>query len=435
MISEVINPSIIEDFKEIIAFHYNNNGLPLIARICDRRVHQKICENILKSVLLPCIPICNLSNVNSEFVEELLIKLMYYTPNTEILILPEVKRLNYMQHLVQNILILNHLQEFNFHIGCTKEIILELAKFCTHLKSIDVESSKLVDNNCVEHLLKLRHLQNLNVAGTSVLNNGYRALLSGLPEVQNIVWFRPIDPVLTNLTECFHLVTRFAGMIANAELLVQKCPNINELTLLSATEDASDLGELRSVSKLKIILGSCIVMRFSVLIESLGTNLTALEMNQAGDININNIINFCTVLNSLDISYCNTIDTIIPDRNLAHFQNLKKLKLKKVSGTFDFNTIFHMYVNLNEFHAAGMETVNETIVGQIVMAGGFRHLTKFVVHNCAYMSMGTPWLLVQNCPNLTEIGNYYTWPNVGTYELEMFLNLIRHNNLLLTFRG
>jgi hypothetical protein len=73
-----------------------------------------------------------------------------------------------MQHLVQNIQILNHLQEFNFLVGCTTKIIVELAKYCQQLKNINVEYFRLVDSNCVEHLLKLRLLQKLNVAGTLV---------------------------------------------------------------------------------------------------------------------------------------------------------------------------------------------------------------------------------------------------------------------------
>jgi hypothetical protein len=433
--SELINRYTIEDFTQIVALYDKNNGRPSVIRIWERQVHQKICESILKSVLFPCIPIWNLSNVKSENVEELLIKQIYFTPNTEILILPEVQQLNYMQLLVQNIQILNHLQQFSFHVGCTAEIIAELSKYCPHLKNISVEDSRRVDNNCVEHLLKLRHLQNLNIAGTSVFNNGYKALVSGLSELQDIVWFRPIDSVLMNLTGCLHSVTRLVANISRAELVVQKCPNIIELTLFSTIEDVSGLGELRSVSTLKIIRGSCIVMRFSTVIRRLGANLTALVMNQVRDININDIIDSCIVLSSLDISYCRTIQGDMLDGNLAHFQNLKKLKLQHVSGPYDFRSILQKYVSLNEVHVADMSVINELFISQILWAGGFTHLTKFVVDKCGYMSIDIAWLLVQNCPNLTELGNIYTWSAVRVDEIETFSNFVRDNNLSLAFLG
>jgi hypothetical protein len=432
MISELTEHSILQDFTHIIALYNKNNGRPSVTRFWDRQVHQKLCENILRSVLFPCIPICNLRNVNSEFVEELLIKLMYFTPNTEILIMPEVEYINYRQHLVKNIQILNRLQEFNFHFGCTTNIIVELSKYCPRLKNISVQYSIFVCNNCVEDLLKLRHLQNLNVAGTSVSNSGYRALISGLPELQDIVWFNPIEQVLRHTTGDFHSVTRFIGNVSSANLVVHKCPNINELTLLRIDEIVPSLGELRSVSKLAIISSSCIEMGFSMFIRQVGANLTTLEMNQVWDINVNDIVNYCCALNSLDLKHCRTMDIGVGDRNSVHFRNLRILKFVINMGVFGFGSILYLYYNLNEFHAAHVRVVTETLIRQIVTHGGFRHLNKFVVKNCGYMTMETAWVLLENCPDLTEIGNIYTWSEVITDEVQTFLNFIRYNNLSLT---
>jgi hypothetical protein len=431
--SELINRYIILNFTQIVASHHNNSGLPLSSIIMDREIHQKVCENILKSVLLPCVSTCNLSIVKSEFVEELLLKLIYLTPNTEVLIVLEVQSLDYMNLLVQNIQILNHLQEFKYRIGCTTEIIVELSKYCPHLKNINIECSILVNNNCVEYLLKLRHLQNLNVAGTSILSNGYRALLSGLPVIQDIIWFNTIDPVLMNLMGRLDSVTRFAANIISAELVAQKCPNITELILLHTTNDMSGLGELRHVSKFRMVGGICFYIQFSLVIGSLGANLTALEMNHVRDIYIDDIFNFCSVLSSIDFKNCYIEQREIPDRNLPHFQNLKKLKLKSNIQNFELSSLLPTYVNLNEFHVADMSVINETRIRRIVFAGGFKHLTTFVVDGCGDMSIDIARLLIHNCPNLTELGNIYTWPRVRIDEIETFSNFVRDNNLSLTF--
>jgi hypothetical protein len=125
-----------------------------------------------------------------------------------------------MQLLVERIQILTHLQEFCFHTGCTTEIIIQLSKYCPHMKKISVQDSRRVDDQCVEHLLKLRHLLSLNIAETSVSANSYATLLSGLPQVRDVVWFHPIDPVLGNLTLCLPSVEAFVGIISDAKLLV-----------------------------------------------------------------------------------------------------------------------------------------------------------------------------------------------------------------------
>jgi hypothetical protein len=92
-------------------------------------------------------------------------------------------------------------------------------------------------------------------------------------------------------------------------------------------------------------------MGLSIVIKSLGANLTTLEMHKVLDININDIIISCTVLSLLEFRNCRTIHREILESSLAHFQNLKKLKFKNNRGTFVLSSILHMYVNLNEFYA------------------------------------------------------------------------------------
>jgi hypothetical protein len=113
---------------------------------------------MLKAVRLPCMSTCDMGITESEFVQELLIKLPYAIPNIKALILPPLKRLNYMQLFVERIQILTQLQEFRFHVGCTTEIIIELSKYCPHMKNLSVRFSICVDDVCVEHLLKLTHV-------------------------------------------------------------------------------------------------------------------------------------------------------------------------------------------------------------------------------------------------------------------------------------
>jgi hypothetical protein len=431
IISEYIHRYAIRNFTNIIAFYDRNSDCPLISRIWKRQLHKDICEDILKTVVFPCICTCNLRNVESKFVQELFVKLLYVIPNIHGLILPKAQHLSYMQLFVERIQILTHLQEFRFHVGCTTEILIELSKYCPLLNSISVKGSRRVDDKCVRHLLKLRHLLTLNLANTSVSRNSYKALLSGLPEIQNVTWFRPIDPVLRNLTTNLPSVTTFTGNISDAELLVHKCPNITELTLLFIIEDITDLGKLNSVATLSIHGGNCIAIRLNIVITILGPTLAVLKLNHVRNINISDLIEFCDVLSSLNISSCHVIYGGMLDPELPHFQNLKELRLSHNWGPFDFCSVLHLYVNLNVLRVVGMEQVTSTSISRTVTAGGLRHVTEFFVNFCGDMSMDTVWLLLQNCPGLTELGNINGWSHVTEDEMEMFLNFLKNNNLSL----
>jgi hypothetical protein len=246
-VSEFIVVYAVQEFTKIIASYNNHIGGALITRFYDREINEDICSNMLKSVLLPCVSKCSISNTQSDFVQALVIKLLYVIPNIKALILPPVQRLNYMQLLLERIQILTQLQEFRFHIGCTTEILIELSIFCRQLKHLSIQDSRLVDDFCIGHLLRLKQLVSLNVANTSISNNGYRNLLLCLPEVQNINWVSPIDTVLGSLTVYFPSVMKFVGTLSAAEILVWKCPNITELEVLYPTEDISDLAALRNV--------------------------------------------------------------------------------------------------------------------------------------------------------------------------------------------
>jgi hypothetical protein len=430
LISELIIPYSVEQFIEIIAF-YDIIDSPHINSLDDRQIHHDICTNMMKAVLLPCLFKCSLDITKSNFVQELLVELLYVIPNIKVLILPQVYRPNYRQLLVERIQILTELQEFCFHVGCTREILIELSKHCPQLKNLSAQDSRLVDDSCIEHLLKLGQLRNVNVADTSISSNGYRTLLSGLPDVRNVIWFGLIDPVLMNLPAFLPSVRKFVGKVSDAALLVRNCPNITELRLLSLTEDVSDLGELRSVSDLSMLLTSWTVVRFGTVISRLGQTLTNLEMYQVVNINIDDLINYCVVLNSLIISYCHIIYSETHYRELPHFQNLKQLTLRHNWGQFDFSPFLHLYVNLNVLNVVSIGQITDEFVGQIVRAGGFTNLTEFVADHCGNLSMETIFLLIESCPHLTKLGNISSWSAVAFEEFETVLNVLKDNNLSL----
>jgi hypothetical protein len=280
--------------------------------------------------------------------------------------------------------------------------------------------------------LKLRGLLSLDIRGTSVSSNSYKEILSGLPEIQNVIWYHPLEPILSNLGAPLPSVKTFSGKISDAQLLVQKCPNLTELTLTIITEDISELGALRDVATLSIYGATSTAIWFSNVIRLLGPNLTVLKVGHVGEIIINDLINTCTVLNSLTMCYCDIAYTEMLDPELPHFRNLKKLTLEGNWGPFEFSSILHLYINLNVLRLMGMGEITDTFMRQTVTAGGFRNLTECFIEFCGVMSMDTAWLLMQNCPNLTKIGKIHSWSRVTKDEIVPFLNFVRNSNISLS---
>ncbi|PNF23801.1 hypothetical protein B7P43_G16127 [Cryptotermes secundus] len=432
LVSEYIIFYAFQEFIKLIEHYYHHDPRPLISRIIDRQVHESVCINMLKAVILPCISKCDISVTYSSFVQELLIKFLYAIPNIKTLILPSLQRPRHVQLLVERIQILTHLENFSFHTCCTTETIIQLSKYCPHMKKISVQGSKRVDDGSVEHLLKMRNLLSLNIAETSISGNRYAALLPGLPEIRDVIWFRPIEPVLGNLTACLPSVVAFIGVISDAKLLVQKCPNITHLLLYSPSQDISDLGELKNVVSITIQNCSYTEIRFSDVIRRSGSTLENLVTVDVDNIHLDDVINYCTGLRSLCINYCHVTCTEMFHPELPHFQNLEKLKIIGNGGEITFCSVLHLYVNLTVLHFVGMKHITDAVISQIVKAGGFRNLTEFVIDHCGYVTVETAWLLMQNCPNLTKIGKFNSWHDINNQELVRFLNFVRRNNVCLT---
>jgi hypothetical protein len=432
VILELIGRYYVIDFITIISTYDTELCSDFSMNVYERYIYESICSNMLKSILFPCMSRCNIGATDSELVQGILIKLLYVSSKIKTLILPSSHRLTNMLLLRQRIQLLTRLEEFQFHFGCTSEIIVELSKYCPLMKKISVEYSTRVDDNCVEHLLKLRSLISLNIAGTLISSNGYATFLSSLPQLEDITCFYPFDHVIRDLPVSLPSVRKFTGIILTGKSLVQKCPNITKLILISVANDPSDLGELLLVADLMIQQTISVFYSLSSLIIRLGPTLVSLKLFQVVNINMEDIINYCTSLKHLGITQCNlTFDLERFSLELDHFQNVKHLRLVQNKGILRYINILHLYVNLNILHVADIKEITDALITRIIMIGGLRNLNEFVAERCGDLSLETAVLLMHSCPNLILIGHLSSWPRISTEDLENFLEFIKTYNLSL----
>jgi hypothetical protein len=433
---DIIVVDSVEEFTKIISSFNIDNGRPRLTTTYDRELHRDICSNMLKAVLLPCLYRCNIRNMDSEFIQELVINLLYLIPSVTALHLPSVYNKNYLRLLLERIPILNDLEEFHFHVGCTTAIVVKLSEYCTKLNKLSLEDCTYVDDDSVAHLLKLKNLLFLNVANTSISDEGYITLLSGLPKLQNVIWYNDIDVVLTYVSKYLLSVRLFVGRISNTRLLAQKCPNVVHLILLSIKEDMSGLRELSRVTDISIVQSSCTTINLGSVVRSMGSTLTKLDMCQVVNMNMDNLISYCTVLKILTIAYSHITGSEPSsfDHELPHFKHVQEIKLKQNWGTYDFCLLLHLYVNVEVCHVVGVDAVDDMFIGRLLTFGGFRRVTEFVIEYCGELSIPTAWLLMKNCPNISVLGNFRSWSGVSNYDLMEFFNFLKTCNLALIAR-
>jgi hypothetical protein len=375
-----------------------------------------------------------MKDIQSRFVQELLSQSLQTNPNIIRLILPPAHDSKISGSVSSNLQKLTVLQEFVFEFHCTTDIVIELGKHCKLLKMLDVTSSVLVTDECVEHLLKLQRLTKLRVAGTRITDTGYALLLSSLPQIRNINWYGLADSILQNITkECLPLVDEFCGDVSDVSLLTKFCPRIRHLSISLNNENSCDLIQLTDVVWLQITHCYYNINYLGILIENMGTRLTKLDLTGVNNVNISRILS-CSVLKILIIRYCEAIpsNNLNFTQELPHFKSVKELILLNNKGFKSFYKYLHHYVNLKTFHAERIEYVEDVSVSAILSAGGFKRLSTIILDFCGHLSLQTAMLLIEECDTLSVLGNLESWSHVSHDDKEELFQCVKKNNLALT---
>jgi hypothetical protein len=378
--------------------------------------------------------VCNISEIHSEFVQELLSQSIHTNPNITHLILPPTPTTKVERSVFSNLHSLTMLQEFNFQFSCTTEILIELGRHCTLLKVLDVTSSVLVTDDCVQYLLNLQSLEKLYVPETKISETCYAVLLSNLPRIQNITWFGQVDFILQRIAkEYLPLINEFLGAVSDASLLRKVCPHIKQLGICLHTENCLDLVYLTDVDWLEFTSFDYKIRNGKIIIESMGIRLTKLIMTAVRNVDITHIINCCSVLKFLDIDICGVVmsENFIFAPELPHFKSVTEIIVKRIVGFEYFLKFLHHYVNLEFFRAEYVRELEHVTVSAILNAGGFRKLAKIFLGLCGPLTLQTAMLLIEKCDNLSVIGKVATWTCVSDNDRHALFNFVQKNNLKL----
>jgi hypothetical protein len=226
-------------------------------------------------------------------------------PGLKTLCLPAVSSKNGSALLATSVRHLKELQVFNYTRDCTDEVVIQLALNCPHLKEDSFLNSHGVTNNCVPYLLRLTHLQFINLKGTQIDSTHYGLLLSQLRNIADIRFEDNQDKLLHHIApETLNMITHVYGIVNDINMQVQKFPKTTKFVLSLPDIDLSGVTAWTELRTLEISYGDCPTFNLNAILTGVGHKLTELTLAMVTSLNLQDIVTLCKSLKSLSLVRC-----------------------------------------------------------------------------------------------------------------------------------
>jgi hypothetical protein len=309
--------------------------------------------------------------------------------------------------LLAGIVHLENLQIFTYPCHCTDEIIAQLQRHCPHLTKLDVSGSLKVTNACVQPLRAARKLKFLNLYETRIDDEDYGLLLSELPNVANITfWRHEASSILRHIAvERLDTITHAKGYIQDIDTVAHKCPNITNITMCRNTGDLSGLTAFNALRALEIrplYYGSS---NFKAVLQGVGHRLTDLKLVGGESVDLQDIVTLCPSLANLHCSFLYLSLKTPLDPQLPHFANLINLQIRRPVEFQDVGRYIQYYVNLKTIYLVLTSSITVEFVNEILKLGTYKQLEVLRVEEYWWKNINVKalQLLIQHCPLLKRI--------------------------------
>ncbi|PSN51097.1 hypothetical protein C0J52_07965 [Blattella germanica] len=207
---------------------------------------------------------------------------------------------------------MNLLQVFCYSWFCTNKILDTLAKWCFHLRVLEISGSKKVTNKSVSSILQLKKLEQLELFNTRIHGKGITKILQGL----NTTILTSFS--CNNINKCqFKLMTNNMPKIKTLKFQTKKCDivtlkdftEVKNLGLFRVDMKRSDFNvvDIRPDSFRHLKVLSLTKMKFSsvfTLLYEVGSRISELTLHEVKYISAIAIAETCPVLRVLKIVDC-----------------------------------------------------------------------------------------------------------------------------------
>lgn len=338
-----------------------------------------------------------------------------------------------------------NLRSLYLNYDCTDPILLTLVGSCPRLHTLDLTSSKLVNNDSINILVHLKSLRNVQLHRTSVTIEGYVKLLLSLPQLEDIGRYNEIGRCLEFIVEHYphvkaiglrkfssrYVTTRFL------QILAEYCPHMWHVSIFF-NGLLCDLTALIGINRLaELHLLSCDFFSDQIrdVLAVKGCNLTYLHLEHVDQIDMNALMyisQFCPDLKVLTIYNCELIEStslymqkpIIPP-----FMNLEKLTVVAQCDWRHLEFLWSTCYRIRSIKCGMMVPTNDHLFERILARNPMEHLEELSIVKSDGLTISIAYKLVEICPKLIALNELDGWSCVREDELELFKTFIKTNNL------
>jgi hypothetical protein len=430
----MMSPQLTRKFADMIR-DYNRKVIDIEARFGNEEEHENLCVAMFRSVLTPYVYKYDDEIMWDNFARHLVVQTLDSAPGLRTLHLALASREDEPAVLARMAYSLTHLQKFTYVCDCTDEVIEQLALHSTRLIEVDLYLSRGVTNASVQHLLRLRKLQFINVEGTEIDNKHYGLLLSELPIIKNIKFRLAHENILDYVAEKkLQKISHVSGQVPNIHMLTQRCPNVTNLDIDTTTGDMSALAALTTLRTVEIIWVDYAVYNLNAVLTGIGPRLSDLTLTWVTRVNLQDIVTLCPSLESLSLLECKLLP-LNPDTQLnpqlPHFRNLTFLHIINIDEDETIYSYIRHYVSLKRIRLEAIHIFTAEFMRKVVSRGTLANLEQFYLQEywpCA-STMEALEMLIQHCSHLKSIGYLGTYRRLDEDPIQQLKHRLVVQNL------
>jgi hypothetical protein len=300
--------------------------------------------------------------------------------------------------IIAGLRVMENLEVFTCEFCCTDNILICVCESCKNLNHLDVSGSELVTDDGVRAVLQQRHLEYLDVFGTSVTESSYTDLIKGLDG----------SPA--------HLLRSLGcNIVTNSQLnvIVNKIPGLEKL---KCGVEQCDMSIIKGCIKLRDL---CLYFaKFSGIVElihGIGKQLMVLELHNIKSVDVRFVVDNCPALKKLKIFSCSYSAKSHQNLRIFHprFLELQYLTIDKSSkhpAYFNIDKLILFYILSQSFdvrviHVESYADFDEEFFASVLRNNALNQLEEFSLHATSgkMFSLGCVRILLDRCPNISVV--------------------------------
>lgn len=346
--------------------------------------------------------------------------------------------------VLNGIVSMKNLQYFCLNYDCTNNILLALLDSCPKLTTIDITSSKSINNDSVNLLLRFKHLKCVQLYRTSISIEGYVKLLLGLPHLEDVGRYDEIGRCLEYIVDNYpdkqkFALRKFSSRFVTTrflQILAENCPDIYYVSLFHNVLlcDLVMLVGINNLTDLRLLSCDFFADQVRNVLAVKGCNLTHLHLEHVDEIDMNALMyisQFCPDLKALTFYNCEMIPStsmFIKKPAIPPFMNIERLTLIAQCDARHLEFLLSSCFKIKYIKIGTMVPTDDVLFEKVLTVNPMVYLEELSISCSAGLSITSVYKLAESCPNLSVLNELEGWELIEEMELETFRLFIDTNN-------